>query len=1132
MAKEQTSVIDLLPLLESTDLQQLQQTRQLVEDHLRAEKGSVLLNGLVDYYLESSSPQALLILTAVGEPQHKPLLEKLNECLGRQTCRLASLTLLAHVIRRQPPWIHTIPRFPLFPALLKCLKTDSDTVVLITGVLVVTTLLPMIPQPSRHLLDELFDVFGRLARWTHRSSGSSPTVLSIHLHAGIYSLFHRLYGMYPCNFVSYLRVHYSMKENLDTFEEVVKPMLEHVRIHPELVTGTKDTELDPTRWRSFETHDIVVECAKVSLDPKEASWEEGFSNMPDILPVHLSSRSLQGPPLDLSAYGSPCVPVRPPGVTPARLGPAPSYTSTPLTAIQQSSAVAMGTQDSGWSPALHCGMTTPPRGASPTNHVSQSTSNLSGRVASTTVDGKLPPLPAPGTGPLSPQPHEAQLTHQPANSAPCPQDGAVIDSCQSSVLPESMPEPSALENVTCSGGAGEHEGILTVPEVCAFVSHQVEEALREEDEELPTVTDSDVGSTRTLHRRDTMFSHKRPSSTRVKPGAAEPVCVGADSPVSLSTPDRPDSAAGYQPQRPLSATWPYCTPSESSWWSDGGGSAQRAPVPYEPLFDLALPKAAGLFVERRTGEARRRGGGAEDIAGDDEAMMMMTMMTGSAVASSPLEMLDLLIQQGSASHDRKLRRLSVPSRPAEGPSPGKQHQQQQQQQQQQSVKGKEVEELQHLRSQVQLLHTQLQFERHKREQHAIRNRRLLRRVINATALHEQNVSMKEQLQLQDVELQGLQGSLHQEQQRTHLLQQEAHSSLTQLQQQLSQLQSQCSRYANTTQELQGELEEREEHTAHLEAELQTARKNLTNMELLLSQLSLKLDCSERLEEQVSFLSQQLLLLGENHQLCLDKLDRLGPNASKEMRMLQSSWRKECERARVTSVQQGQRLDGALQRVTDLEAALSRKEQLVLQQKKLLEDVKLQSREQLQGSEDRYQAQKQVTRALEAELLKIYSQLELERPTNHNRDHAPNHLTGPAQTDAHSPAKTRANGCGAGAVDAPGRGERVKGVQDAAVSPLLSASPPSCSLLGRRARQLSRNMSDGLYDDEDEALDSSQSNASSGCHCGEASPTSSGAQAEAQSCDRCESCDQQPANEGSRRLQDLHIMDYNELPDLS
>lgn len=53
-------------------------------------------------------------------------------------------------------------------------------------------------------------------------AGHVSEVYLIHLHASVYSLFHRLYGMYPCNFVSYLRSHYSMKENLETFEEVVK----------------------------------------------------------------------------------------------------------------------------------------------------------------------------------------------------------------------------------------------------------------------------------------------------------------------------------------------------------------------------------------------------------------------------------------------------------------------------------------------------------------------------------------------------------------------------------------------------------------------------------------------------------------------------------------------------------------------------------------------------------------------------------------------------------------------------------------------------------------------------------------------------------------------------------------------
>ncbi|MEQ2231363.1 hypothetical protein ILYODFUR_038742, partial [Ilyodon furcidens] len=52
-----------------------------------------------------------------------------------------------------------------------------------------------------------------------------------------------------------------------------------------------------------------------------------------------------------------------------------------------------------------------------------------------------------------------------------------------------------------------------------------------------------------------------------------------------------------------------------------------------------------------------------------------------------------------------------------------------------------MEELQTLRSQLLLLHNQLLYERYKREQHAVRNRRLLRRIINATALEEQNNAM-------------------------------------------------------------------------------------------------------------------------------------------------------------------------------------------------------------------------------------------------------------------------------------------------------------------------------------------------------------------------------------------------------
>lgn len=56
-----------------------------------------------------------------------------------------------------------------------------------------------------------------------------------------------------------------------------------------------------------------------------------------------------------------------------------------------------------------------------------------------------------------------------------------------------------------------------------------------------------------------------------------------------------------------------------------------------------------------------------------------------------------------------------------------------------------LDELHMLRSQLLLLHNQLLYERYKREQHAVRNRRLLRRIINTTALEEQNNTMASSL---------------------------------------------------------------------------------------------------------------------------------------------------------------------------------------------------------------------------------------------------------------------------------------------------------------------------------------------------------------------------------------------------
>lgn len=48
---------------------------------------------------------------------------------------------------------------------------DTDVIVLTTGVLVLITMLPMIPQSGKQHLHDFFDIFGRLSSWCLKKPG-------------------------------------------------------------------------------------------------------------------------------------------------------------------------------------------------------------------------------------------------------------------------------------------------------------------------------------------------------------------------------------------------------------------------------------------------------------------------------------------------------------------------------------------------------------------------------------------------------------------------------------------------------------------------------------------------------------------------------------------------------------------------------------------------------------------------------------------------------------------------------------------------------------------------------------------------------------------------------------------------
>ncbi|XP_072309562.1 TSC complex subunit 1b isoform X2 [Eucyclogobius newberryi] len=1048
MSREQPSVGDLLPHLETSDLQQLDEIRGLINEQLSTERGSVLLNGLVDYYLETNSPQALNILCSVREPHDKHLLDKMNECMTKQTCRLPTLTLLGHVVRRQPSWIHKMARYPLLLSLLKCLKTDTDVVVLITGVLVLITLLPVIPQAGKQHLWEYFDIFGRLASWNLKNPGHVSEVYLIHLHASVYSLFHRLYGMYPCNFVSYLRSHYSMKENMETFEEVVKPMLEHVRIHPELVTGTKDHELDPTRWKKYEIHDIVIECAKVSLDPKEASCEEGYATMPENFypQVHVRPQECTSSPYtDLhSSYGSSS---STPFSTPRQAQPPPlslppfsgthSSCRSPQTSRRQNSTGELNSSCSGkdplWSPSSMCGMATPPssRGMSPNLELSHSSSHLPSRFHCTSGGKGTPASSTPATS--SPPPalsDDFPIISLPANtvqSSPPRKDRKPGDNKPALVRQEQVKDLEKSSEVSTSQDAGVEENIsMTLNELSVFMKKQeMELQLKPEKEkeeaaiteELRKLTE-DKQEPLGMRGFDSPFYHTTVTLTGCQDKTlsnAQSGVSGRDPHLSTSSPDKLDAGSlnAAPESRPpnLEQSWPFqsgftpiehhlhCSPSAPNdedaakygmFSPSPCSKTPPAPVPYESFFDLALPRAASLFVGKKTCEAvhkatvervLQREEGLED--GEEEGIM----------SASPLEVLDRLVQQGSDAHDKVLKRLPLP-------------------------RSAPLDELHTLRSQLLLLHNQLLYERYKREQHAVRNRRLLRRIINATALEEQNNAMKDQLNLQSVDISSLRESLHVEQQRYRQLWDDREKVVTQLHSQIRQLQQGRDDYYTKNQELQSKLQECQKRMDELEAELQRSNNKVCHTGHLLNQMTIKLSTSESTQQQMSFLNKQLLLLGEAHTLARQELQHAGADNTKETQMLAASCGREVEALRHSLLQQGQKLEATQQRVSELEALLTKKEHLIAEQKKFLEDVKGQARAELQASDSRYQAQRRISQLLQTELLQLYSRVEMDTPTS----------TCSKATLEGSAAKQTPAGAGVAAPERPGQ---IRGLEETA-----------------------------------------------------------------------------------------------------
>lgn len=225
----------------------------------------------------------------------KGLLNALDFFVVQKEYRHQALALLCEFIQSQPPHLHLVLETPLFDNILRCLQNDTSTTVVTLAVTALTMLLPNLPSSLVPYLPKLFNLYARLLFWDRERSLAadnpekdaeeettsssdwekceySPDIDNMSI-PNLLSYFTILYGLYPLNFVDYIRkpqryLRHANMPNPDDIEvqpSEIRQKSERFRqyhvLHPNFYSLTPESEkIDFSRWLKSEASEVVAEC--------------------------------------------------------------------------------------------------------------------------------------------------------------------------------------------------------------------------------------------------------------------------------------------------------------------------------------------------------------------------------------------------------------------------------------------------------------------------------------------------------------------------------------------------------------------------------------------------------------------------------------------------------------------------------------------------------------------------------------------------------------------------------------------------------------------------------------------------------------------------------------------------------
>ncbi|ORY16743.1 Hamartin protein-domain-containing protein [Clohesyomyces aquaticus] len=270
------------------------------------------------------------VLVAYGRRKPKDLLFLLDDLFVQKAHRLQALNLLSAFVRLQPPHLYLVLETPLIRHLEKCLLIDTSSTVIELALMVLIMFLPHICSSltSDNRLAKLFLIYSRLLCWDKIATSGEPhgtgvpterqgedssdedddtdpqweqvdqsTDFPDNSAPGLLHYFTFLYGLFPLNFMSFIRkprktlksLGFPAADDFDLDQDLIHRRTEPYRrvhlLHTNMFTTTIEDELSENRWLKSDPADVVTECMDLCVAVSTALADPGpppTSKLPDL----------------------------------------------------------------------------------------------------------------------------------------------------------------------------------------------------------------------------------------------------------------------------------------------------------------------------------------------------------------------------------------------------------------------------------------------------------------------------------------------------------------------------------------------------------------------------------------------------------------------------------------------------------------------------------------------------------------------------------------------------------------------------------------------------------------------------------------------------------------------------------